>query len=205
MCHARLSTPFPLCEEMQRPLCPPGKVVMSTASPTKRPLGNSRWSADHSDTTARAEPPSTPTLWELQPQHRVQYHPRTCSCCHTAFHRSCYGLTRDAAAAALARNSWIYRRCTTTPPQLRQGPLQTNRFVSEAANRVNQLALQWNADGLPTKVHELRQRLQLEKIAICLIQETKLTSKDSTPAFSGFSAIRQDRPHHAVEAGYSPW
>ncbi len=44
-----------------------------------------------------------------------------------------------------------------------------------------------------TKVHELRQRLQLEKIDICLIQETKLDSKDPTPAFPGFSAIQQDR------------
>ncbi len=31
----------------------------------------------------------------------------TCSGCHTAFHRSWSGLTRDAAAAALTRNSWI--------------------------------------------------------------------------------------------------
>ncbi len=75
--------------------------------------------------------------------------------------------------------------------------MQTNRFASEPANRVSQSALrilQWNADGRSTKVNELRQRLQLEKIDICLIQETKLTSKDPTPAFPGFSAIHQDRP-----------
>ncbi len=74
--------------------------------------------------------------------------------------------------------------------------MQTNRFVSEPANRVNQSALrilQWIADGLSTKVHELKQRLQLEKIDFCLIQETKLTCKDPTPALVGFSAIRQDR------------
>ncbi len=49
-------------------------------------------------------------------------------------------------------------------------------------------------NGLSTKVHELRQRLQLEKIDICLIQETKLTSKDPTLAFPSFSAIRHDHP-----------
>ncbi len=73
MCHPRLSTPCPLCKEMQRPLRQPGKVGVSTAPPTKPPLGNSRWSAYHSDT--RAEPPSSPTLWELQPQYRLQYQP----------------------------------------------------------------------------------------------------------------------------------
>ncbi len=75
--------------------------------------------------------------------------------------------------------------------------MQTNRFVTESANRVSQSALrilQWNADGLSTKVHELRQRLQLEKIDICLNQETKLISKDTTPAFPDLSTIRQDCP-----------
>ncbi len=75
LCHPQLSTPCPLYKEMQRPLRPSGKVVVSTASPTKPPLGNSLWSADRLDTTTSAEPPSTPTLWELQPQHRLQYQP----------------------------------------------------------------------------------------------------------------------------------
>ncbi len=61
---------------------------------------------------------------------------------------------------------------------------------TESALRTNQL----NADGLSPKVHELRQRLQLEKIDICLIQETKLAPKDPTPAFPVFSTIHQDRP-----------
>ncbi len=80
---------------------------------------------------------------------------------------------------------------------IRQGSLQNNRFVSEPANRVSQSTLrilQWNVDGLSTKVHELRQRHQLEKVNICLTQETKLTPKGQTPDFPGFSAIRQDRP-----------
>ncbi len=189
MCHPRLSTPCPLCKEMQWPLRPPGKVGVSTAPPIKPSLGNSQ-------------------IQQQEPKHPARrpfgncniacnINPLTCSSCHTTFHHSCSGLTRDADAAALARTSWICRPCTTTPSQLRQGPLQTNRLVSKPANRVSQSALrilQWNADGLSTKVHELRQRHPLEKIDICLIQETKLNSKDPTPAFPGFSAIRQDRP-----------
>ncbi len=53
--------------------------------------------------------------------------------------------------------------------------------------------LKWNAGGLSPKVHELRQQLQLKKIDICLIQETKLISKDPTSVFPGFSTTRHDR------------
>ncbi len=122
----------------------------------------------------------------------------------TAFHRSCSGLSRDAAAAALARNGWICGRCTTTQPHLRQGPLQTNMFVSKSANRVSHSALrilQWNADGISTKAHLLGQRLHLEKIDTCMIHETKLSSKDSVPASRPSAKTAQ---HHTTEAGYSP-
>ncbi len=54
--------------------------------------------------------------------------------------------------------------------------------------------MQWNADGLATKQHELTLRLNDGSIDICLIQETKLLPKDTTPSFPGFCAIRADRP-----------
>ncbi len=53
MCHSRLSTPCPLCKEIQWPLRPLRKAVVSTAFPTKPPLGNNRWLADRPDTAAR--------------------------------------------------------------------------------------------------------------------------------------------------------
>ncbi len=59
--------------------------------------------------------------------------PLTCNSCHDPFHRFSSDMTRDAAAATLARNSWICRHCTTTPPQLRQGPMQVNRFECRRA------------------------------------------------------------------------
>ncbi len=55
----RLSTTCSLCKEMQRPLCPPGKVVVSAASPTKPPIGNTRNSK--SRTTQHADPVGTAT------------------------------------------------------------------------------------------------------------------------------------------------
>ncbi len=54
--------------------------------------------------------------------------------------------------------------------------------------------LRWNADSLATKQHKLRLRLSDDIIDICLIHETKLLPKDTTPSFPGFCAIRADRP-----------
>ncbi len=80
--------------------------------------------------------------------------------------------SRDPQAILLQRLTPL---ATDTP----MGMSPTGGFVSEPAYRVSQSALrilQWNADGLSPKVQELRQRLQVGKIDICLIQETKLIS-----------------------------
>ncbi len=54
--------------------------------------------------------------------------------------------------------------------------------------------LQWNADGLSTKVLELRDSLAAESIDVCLFQETELVEKDASPPFPGYNSIRVDRP-----------
>ncbi len=62
------------------------------------------------------------------------------------------------------------------PPILFQAVLLPNQ------NRQALRLLQWNADGLVTKQHELRLRRNDDSIDICLIQETKLLPKDTTGA-----------------------
>ena len=59
--------------------------------------------------------------------------------------------------------------------------------------------LQWNADGIDTKVAELN-RLVVE-LNVVLIQETKLTSRSKTPKIHGFTAVRQDRPNAEFPGG----
>ncbi len=58
-----------------------------------------------------------------------------------------------------------------------------------------------NADGLATKQHELRLRLNDDSIDICLFQETKLLPEDTTPSVPGVCAIRADRPTTQRGAG----
>ncbi len=44
----------------------------------------------------------------------ISFTPLLCSCCDLAYHRSCSGLTRDAATAALHGGNWI---CSCSPEQ----------------------------------------------------------------------------------------
>ncbi len=94
--------------------------------------------------------------------------PLICCGCRTPFHCLNSGLTRDATAADLTRNSWICRRCTMAPPQRCQDPLQTSWFVSEPTNRISQPAL------------------RTPQCDTYFIRE-KRAHKNPTPAFSGFS------------------
>ncbi len=114
--------------------------------------------------------------------------------CTTAYHRTCSGLSRDAANTVTNTGHWTCPRClaTAAPAQ----PL-TRRYISEPKHhQCRQLLgiLQWNADGLVTKQHELKLRLNDDSIDICLIQEAKLLPRDTTPSFPGFCAIHADRP-----------
>ncbi len=93
--------------------------------------------ADRPDTAARADNPARRSCGNYKRTIACNIDPPTCSSCHTQFHRSCFGLTRDGAAAAFARNSWICRRYTTTSSQFRQGPLQTHRFVCKLSQPVS--------------------------------------------------------------------
>ena len=52
---------------------------------------------------------------------------------------------------------------------------------------------QWNADGLATKIYELKNRLAEKEIDICMIQETKLRLGDTSPRIPGYACLRDDR------------
>ncbi len=64
------------------------------------------------------------------------------------------------------------------------------------------MLLQWNPDGLVTKQHEQRLRLNNDNIDICLIQETKPLLKDTAPSFPGFCAIRERPTREAGDSSH---
>ena len=67
---------------------------------------------------------------------------------------------------------------------------------NQAIFKPNIRIMQWNADGIKLRSHELSARLKSRDIDICLVQESKLRpKKDKTPVVDGYIPIyRTDRP-----------
>ena len=53
--------------------------------------------------------------------------------------------------------------------------------------------LQWNTDGIKSKIGELEMRLKKRDIDLAMIQERKLGKGQRTPHIKGYIAIREDR------------
>ena len=70
-------------------------------------------------------------------------------------------------------------------------PHITNSTSSKKKKQLN--ILQYNINGINTKIEELKQLIEDQSIDIILIQETKLKSTSKTPKIQGFTPIRQDR------------
>ena len=78
---------------------------------------------------------------------------------------------------------------------------EMHKEISETTKvkyKINPRLMQWNADGLKIKSHELARRLTEMDIDVCMIQESKLSHRDTTPKVQGCKAIlRTDRPHYS--------
>jgi hypothetical protein len=77
----------------------------------------------------------------------------------------------------------------TTPDPHLQPPVLTPKPIK------NLHILQININGISNKIDELRALINLEKIDIVTVQETKLRPKTKTPTVNNFTAIRTDRAH----------
>ena len=67
------------------------------------------------------------------------------------------------------------------------------QFKDTKARETTLKLLQLNIDSITSKVEELKQFIKKHDIDVFLIQETKLTKKDATPKFPGYTIERKDR------------
>ncbi len=74
-------------------------------------------------------------LRRLHTHDRDLHYPNICSCYDAAYHRSCSGLTRDAAKAALHGGSLFRKRYTAAPPSKPKGFTKPRTEVSEPPSR----------------------------------------------------------------------
>ena len=123
-----------------------------------------------------------------------------CMQCLQFYHKQskCSGLTRDTVKVLMEANSeWMCPECEKKESRDFSSTPQQTASVSEKVHgrhRTSLKFLQWNADGLATKVPELQERLKKEDIDVVLIQETKLQPHLRTPKIQGYKiALRSDR------------
>ena len=128
---------------------------------------------------------------------RTSISPLICKVCDSEHHKSCAKISRDEIVSHVKNKSWICQGCkkkaekTTTKniPDTDTTKEKTRDFIDSRGIRV----LQWNADGIKSKMTELANSLIKHKIDIGLIPETKLQEKDDTPTLDDYAVIRKDR------------
>ena len=128
-----------------------------------------------------------------------------CNKCKKESHKCCTGLTRDAYQALLKNDAWQCDKCAYTPPpgsdSIPTDKTKDGAGSKKSGKRRNVRGLQWNADGINTKMAELNSLVVELEVDVVLIQETKLTEKSRTPRLHGYTAVRQDRPNAEFPGG----
>ena len=122
-----------------------------------------------------------------------------CTECKGQLHktkRECNGDMTRQQVENLDKMTWRCKGCRgiDANPRDPARPNENPEFKTKSTETLNKLKiLQWNADSLLSKVEELRDYLEEEKIDVFMIQETKLIMTDPTPKFKGYTLVRQDR------------
>ena len=66
-------------------------------------------------------------------------------------------------------------------------------FKPNKPSRTTLKIWQYNADGIESKMFELRDRMMNAGVDVCAVQETKLATKQKDPQIPGYATLRLDR------------
>ena len=128
-----------------------------------------------------------------------------CLECQQLSHRGCTGLTKSAMDPVLNSNNWMCHRCTAKdlfPQNLPDTNIPAGKHEPKFTGGAKNLRImQWNADGINTKIAELNHFVNEHKIDVVIIQETKLTENKPTPKLYGYACVRSDRPGSEFPGG----
>ena len=139
---------------------------------------------------------------------RIKREPRLLKCtkCQHYSHKQtkCSGLTLEGTRIVIETDTdFTCTECENREDRDYITKIKPHRNISEKISgpQNQQLTiLQWNADGLTTKVIELTERLKEDNVDIANIQETKLKPHMKTPRIPGYRvATRADR--HGTRRG----
>ena len=113
-----------------------------------------------------------------------------CTRCSQWVHSRCSGL-RNAADYHKA-NGWICTACITPPQSNAPPPPPTPAHMPTISDKTFNI-LQWNANGIGSKLTELSSFLEAHNVKVAAIQESKLTAKSRSPNIQNYTLVRQDR------------
>ena len=128
---------------------------------------------------------------------RKSLRPLICVSCLRECHKSCSKLSRDEQDLYIRTSSWKCDFCVSSHNRkgidISNPPSNIAETRSDLLNRGNLKILQWNTNGLKTKMVELEDKSRFLDLDIIMIQETKLCSKDKVPSIKGYATVRKDR------------
>ncbi|XP_069968578.1 uncharacterized protein Dyrk3 isoform X2 [Bactrocera oleae] len=127
--------------------------------------------------------------------------PRTvCSVCQTVTRRnvisvkcnSCTGWCHFLSCSGLRTTrewsaSYVAPCCRSLPPQTHTVALPINTIVRQTR------LLQFNCNGLQSKIEEIVAFMSQERVSIAAVQETKLNSRSDLLSCASFNVLRKDR------------
>ena len=123
----------------------------------------------------------------------------TCSVigCNNSCHQKCTDqLSRPAIEVYLTKGGWICETCAHPISLNDPTPALDTADTNEAKGKKLQRPIrfmQWNCEGINTKVTELTNYLSVNSIDVAMLQETKLTACKATPNIRGYAVLRADR------------
>ena len=158
------------------------------------------------------DPTSTTIHTELTvPQPHIIHSCMTCVTCKKVCYqkRACSGIeTRDGREKTAKGNYWECAKCfNIQQPEvsLKDKDDITKKSEQNLGSTLKRplRILQWNAEGINTKINELKCFFEEYKIDIVLIQVSKLTSKSNSPVIKGYSLVRGYRKDAQFPGGAS--
>ena len=128
---------------------------------------------------------------------RPSIRPLICAGCLRECHKSCSSLSRTEQDMYILAGSWRCENCSVKRHSsgITRDPSNTTSAVRIADVKLRYCLsiLQWNANGIKTKMAELEEKVRRMEIDIIMIQESKLRSLDKDPRIAGYSTVRKDR------------
>ena len=142
---------------------------------------------------------SAPKKRCLQCGKVVRYSPNPLVCigCWRTCHKSCSNMSRGEQSMHISNGSWHCENCSTSANNKGVDSGDRRQAAPSRKTDVSRRGclkiLQWNANGIRTKMVELEYQIRKFNLDIIMIQETKLRALDKNPAIKGYSTVRKDR------------